>query len=96
MSPNLAEGALVHKKEKRYFVLCLLVSLGLYVALIVSVIGILWLVLLFGVPFVLHALAMAHLRKNGVRLSAHQFPRSTNASKPCAPTWGFPPCPTST
>lgn len=93
MSPNLAEGALVHKKEKRYFVLCLLVSLGLYVALIVSVIGIPWLVLLFGVPFVMHALAMAHLRKNGVRLSARQFPQVYERIKTLCADMGLPTVP---
>lgn len=75
MSRNLSDNALVHKKEKRYFVICLLVSLFLYAGISVSIIGIPWLALLFGVPFVLHALAMAHLRKNGVRLSARQFPQ---------------------
>jgi Zn-dependent protease with chaperone function len=68
------EKMLVHPKEKRYFVICLVISILVYAALIVSVVGIPYLIAIAVLSAFLHALAMAHLRLNGIRLSDRQFP----------------------
>ncbi|MDI3257915.1 MAG: M48 family metallopeptidase [Kyrpidia sp.] len=74
MQYPIDENTLVHQKEKGYFVLCVLISIVVYIALIVSVVGIPYLIALVVLSFFVHALAMAHLRLNGVRLSTRQFP----------------------
>ncbi|MBT9283655.1 MAG: M48 family metallopeptidase [Hydrogenibacillus schlegelii] len=68
------EKILVHHKEKWYFAVCLVISIAVYAALIVSVKGIPYLIALVVLSVFVHALAMAHLRLNGVRLSPRQFP----------------------
>lgn len=68
------EKILVHHREKRYFVVCLVISIVVYAALIVSVVGIPYLVALVLLSVLVHALAMARVRLNGVRLSPRQFP----------------------
>lgn len=66
---------LIHKKEKVYFVLALIVSLITYIALIVSVIGIIYVGIFIAVSSFLNALMRASVRSNGVRLHPEQFPK---------------------
>jgi Zn-dependent protease with chaperone function len=68
--------ALVHPRERIYFLLCVLVSLATYALLIFSTDGF---VLLFVLGFVLVGLilngwSMGHIRGNGVRISPDQLP----------------------
>lgn len=69
------EQVLIHKKEKLYFIFAVVISIFTYATLILSIIGIFFLG--FGIlfPLFLSALMNAHIRTNGVRLSAGQFPR---------------------
>jgi Zn-dependent protease with chaperone function len=65
---------LVHRKEGIYFALTLLFSILTYVALLFSLVGIVIIVALILVSYFFHALSMASIRRNGVRLSERQFP----------------------
>lgn len=73
MSKNENDN-LVHNKEKMYFILSLIVSVAVYASMFFS----LWaaiIIVFFGVlSYVFHALNMAHIRRNAVRISTKQFP----------------------
>ena len=60
--------------ERPLFALCVLMSIGIWTLLIVSIIGVIYAVIL-GLFFLFaHAAFVAHVRGNGVRLSPAQFP----------------------
>lgn len=65
---------LVHRKERMYFALCLIISIISYIVLLFSVVGVF--IILFMILFSLffHYLSMASIRRNGVRISEQQFP----------------------
>ena len=65
---------LVHPKEKLYFGVCLVVSLLIYLLLIVSIIGIVYIVFGVMIAVIAHGLFVGGLRGNGVRVSERQFP----------------------
>jgi len=66
--------ALIHPKEKVYFALCFGISILIYVALVVSVVGIAYIALGALIGLLVHGLSLGHLRGNGIRVSARQFP----------------------
>jgi Zn-dependent protease with chaperone function len=68
------KNQLVHHKEGIYFALTLLVSILTYVVLLFSIIGIAMIVVLMLISYFFHAISMASIRRNGVRLSERQFP----------------------
>jgi Zn-dependent protease with chaperone function len=70
----MQNDALVHPKEKLYFAISLAISIFVYLALVVSVVGILY--VLFGslVALFAHGMFMGSIRGNGVRVSPAQFP----------------------
>ena len=68
------KNQLVHHKEGIYFALTLLFSILTYVALLFSIIGIAMIVALMLISYFFHAISMASIRRNGVRLSERQFP----------------------
>lgn len=65
---------LVNHKETTYFIMALLFSIFIYIFLILSLVG--WIFLLIGMGFTLfiHGLMIGNIRSNGVRLSPNQFP----------------------
>jgi Zn-dependent protease with chaperone function len=65
---------LVHRKETIYFTLTLVFSILAYIGFLFSIIGILIILALMIVSYFFHALSMASIRRNGVRLSGRQFP----------------------
>lgn len=65
---------LVYRKENIYFTVTMIFSILTYVVLFFSVIGIAIILGLMLVSYFFHALSMASIRRNGVRLSEHQFP----------------------
>jgi Zn-dependent protease with chaperone function len=69
-----SEKELIHKNEKKYFIIAVLVSLITYVALFLSVIGIVYVGLFLGISLFLHALMLGQIRTNGVRINPEQFP----------------------
>ena len=68
------KNQLVHHKEGIYFALTLLFSILTYVALLFSIVGIAMIVALMLISYFFHAISMASIRRNGVRLSERQFP----------------------
>ena len=71
---NGLKTRLVHRKEGVYFALTLLVSILTYIFLLFSIVGLIIIVALMVVSYFFHALSMASIRRNGVRLSERQFP----------------------
>lgn len=68
------EERLIHENEKAYYTVCLILSILTYLGLIISIIGILYIIVGFLVTFVLHGIAIGHIRNNGVKLTEKQFP----------------------
>ncbi|MGN7477313.1 M48 family metallopeptidase [Solibacillus silvestris] len=65
---------LVYRKEKLYFAILLIVSILIYVAMFISIIGIVILAVLFLFYSFIHNLSMVNIRKNGIKISEQQFP----------------------
>jgi Zn-dependent protease with chaperone function len=73
---------LIHPKEKIYFAICVVVSIVLYLVLASIILAggptaatiLFYLVFLIGAFFIVHGLTLGHVRGNGVRVSARQFP----------------------
>lgn len=65
---------LVHKNENKYYWLVLIISIITYVSLAISIIGIFIILGLVAISMLFHALMMAHIRINAVKLSEKQFP----------------------
>ena len=70
----LLEKELVHEKEKLYFALVVIASVVIYLALLISIVGILFLAVGIIIYWLLHTYSLSSIRKNGVRLSEYQFP----------------------
>ncbi|MFB4471615.1 M48 family metallopeptidase [Oceanobacillus caeni] len=68
------KNRLVHRKENVYFIITLLFSILVYVVLVFSIIGIAIILGFMLISYFFHALSMASIRRNGVRLSEQQFP----------------------
>lgn len=66
--------SLVYNKESIYLVLILLFSISTYLFLLLSIIGIIFIIIIGLISYFFHALSMAHIRRNSVRLSPSQFP----------------------
>lgn len=65
---------LVHPKEKLYFAISLAISIFVYVGLVISMVGIVYLLLGGLVALFAQGLFVGSLRGNGVKVSAAQFP----------------------
>ncbi|SMB93696.1 Peptidase family M48 [Desulfonispora thiosulfatigenes DSM 11270] len=72
---DLSCRELVHRKERIFFILAIVVSIITYLSLIFSVIGIIFLSIGILFSLFLHALMLGSIRSNGVRLSPQQFPQ---------------------
>ncbi len=66
--------SLINQKEKVYFVISLIISLLIYTALIVSVIGISWLAIGFLIGLIAQGLFIGYIQGNAVRVNEQQFP----------------------
>ncbi|OKL37646.1 M48 family metallopeptidase [Domibacillus mangrovi] len=65
---------LVYPKETIYFILCCLVSIGLYIAVAFSIIILPIIIAIFLISLFFHAVSIGSIRGNGVRVSEQQFP----------------------
>lgn len=70
----LLEKELVYEKEKLYFALIVITSVFIYLALLISIIGIIFLAVGIIIYWLLHTFSLVSIRKNGIRLSENQFP----------------------
>lgn len=66
--------SLVHPKERTYFGLALLISAVIYLALVVSIVGLAYIAVGALIALVAHGFFIGQLRGNGVRVSERQFP----------------------
>lgn len=64
---------LVYRKEKVYFMFTMIFSIMMYIILAFSIIGIVIIGTLILLSLFVHGLSMAHIRRNGVRISERQF-----------------------
>lgn len=78
MTKELSLQNLIHKDEKRYFSVALIVSIIIYVSLLFYLEGLGVLLLLTAISLFSNGLMIARIRTNGVRLSANQFPEVYN------------------
>src|SRR5712691_1903374 len=85
--------ALVHPKERLYFGVCLVVSLLIYVLLVVSLVGIVYILLAVVVGILMHGLFVGHLRGNCIRVSARQFPEVFQLAEQLAREMAMEPVP---
>ncbi|BAU29773.1 Zn-dependent protease with chaperone function [Aneurinibacillus soli] len=67
------QGNLVHPNEKTYFTISLVVSILIYLSLILSIIGILYIILGFIITTLFHGIMMGSIRSNGVKITKQQF-----------------------
>ncbi len=65
---------LVYPKEKVYFVISLVFSIILYLLLLISIIGLFYILIGALIGLILQGLLIGNLRGNGVRVSEDQFP----------------------
>ena len=73
MTKELTLKNLIHKDEKRYFSLALVVSIIIYVSLLFYIEGLAVLLLLTAISLFSNGLMIARIRTNGIRLSTNQF-----------------------
>lgn len=66
--------SLVHSKEEIYLALAIVFSISTYILLAFSVIGIIIIFIIGLVSYFFHAINIAHIRRNAVRISPQQFP----------------------
>ena len=74
LQENDLRNQLVHRKENMYFVLTAVFGILSYIVFLFSIIGIVILGVLMLLSYFIHALSMASIRRNGIRLSNQQFP----------------------
>src|ERR1700687_4317567 len=65
---------LVHPKEKAYFTICCALSALIYAALVISIVGLTYIVGGIVISLILHGLLTGSLRGNAIRVSDRQFP----------------------
>ncbi|MCR8636025.1 M48 family metallopeptidase [Paenibacillus radicis (ex Xue et al. 2023)] len=66
---------LVHEDEQTWYIVCLVTSILIYVSLIISIIGIVYIGIGLVAALVMHGLMVAGIRSSGVKLSERQFPQ---------------------
>jgi len=66
---------LIHPKEKNYFIICLVISLLIYLLLVVSVVGLIYIILIGAVAFFGAGMMMGQIRGNSIRVTKKQFPK---------------------
>lgn len=74
MTKEVTLKNLIHKDEKRYFIMALAVSIIIYMVLIFYIAELAVLLLLTAFSLISSSIALAQIRTNGIRLSANQFP----------------------
>jgi Zn-dependent protease with chaperone function len=85
--------ALVYPKEKLYFGVCLAVSVLIYLLLVVSILGIFYIIGGVVVATIGHGLFVGHLKGNGVRVSERQFPEVYRLARQSASVMELDPMP---
>lgn len=71
---NIKTKHLIHKNEKRYFILSLVVSIIIYVLILFNIAVLIYFVFLAAVMAFTNGIMTARIRLNGVRISPQQMP----------------------
>lgn len=75
---------LIHAKERHYFILSLVISVIIYLFLVISIVGIVYLLMGIVISFIAHGLLIGNIRGNGIKISETQFPEVYHLSKQIA------------
>lgn len=89
----MSNDALVHPKERLYFAISLTISVFVYLAMVISMVGIVYLVFGGVVALFAQGLYVGHLRGNGVKVSAAQFPDVHETTQRLSREMGLPVAP---
>ncbi|GMA99872.1 M48 family metallopeptidase [Pelosinus sp. IPA-1] len=81
--------SLIHSKENFYFKLSLVISVLIYILLVISLVGIVYIVLGIIISFIAHGLFVGNIKGNGIKLSETQFPEVYQLSKEIASKMGL-------
>lgn len=81
--------SLINSKEKLYFTLSLVISVLIYLLMVFSIIGIVYLLIGIIISFFAHGLFVGNVRGNGVKISETQFPEVYHLSKEIAGKMGM-------
>lgn len=84
---------LVYPREKTYFGISLFFSVVIYAALIISMIGILYIVLVAVVAILAQGFFIGMLRGNSIRVGPDQFPEVDRVAKELSEQMAIQPCP---
>lgn len=85
--------SLVSPKERVYFGICLVISLLVYLALVVSIVGIVYIAIGAIIAVIVHGLFIGSMRGNGIRVSEKQFPEVYRIASQLANHMGLNPMP---
>jgi Zn-dependent protease with chaperone function len=85
--------SLVNPKERVYFRIALVISLLVYVLLVVSIVGIVYIVIGAIIGLMVHGLFIGSIRGNGIRVSEKQFPEVYRIASQFANQMGLNPMP---
>ncbi len=86
-------GPSAHPRETLYFVLCLGFSVLVYLAMVISLVGIPYLITLAAIGFVAQGVLVGSIQGNGVRVSESQFPEVHRLANDLAAKMGLTPTP---
>jgi len=81
--------SLIHAKENFYFRLSLVISVVIYLLLVISLVGIVYIILGIIISFIAHGLFVGNIKGNGIKLSDTQFPGVYQLSKEIASKMGL-------
>ena len=76
--------SLINSKEKFYFTLSLVISILIYLLMVFSIIGIVYLLIGIIASFIAHGLFVGNIKGNGIKISETQFPEVYHLSKEIA------------
>ena len=85
--------SLVSPKERVYFGISLMISLLMYIGLVVSIVGIVYIAIGLIIAVIVHGLFIGSLRGNGIRVSENQFPQVYRIASQLANQMGLNPIP---
>lgn len=66
--------SIIFPKERVYFVLCIVLSILVYLGLILSIVGIAYILIGVLIGLITHGIFIGRLRGNGIRITEYQFP----------------------
>lgn len=78
------DDRLIHNDEKSLYIVCLVLSILTYISLIISIVGIVYILIGMLITMMIHGIAIGHIRTNGVKITEKQFPEIYHQTKKIA------------